>query len=111
MSSGNAPPLDRLVKALTSTISLKIVMAVTGIAGAGFVIFHMLGNLQMFLGPEAYNTYAEFMQNRSPVGRGPSGNTCPRASNLARRGDGIVSAAGARSARSTMCRVSVAACS
>ncbi|EDM80039.1 succinate dehydrogenase cytochrome B subunit [Plesiocystis pacifica SIR-1] len=63
MSSGNAPPLDRLVKALTSTISLKIVMAVTGIAGAGFVIFHMLGNLQMFLGREAYNTYAEFMQN------------------------------------------------
>lgn len=67
MSSGNAPPFDRLVKALTSTISLKIVMAVTGVAMAGFVFFHMLGNLQVFLGREAYNDYAEFMQSLGPA--------------------------------------------
>lgn len=65
MESGklaSAPPFDRLVKALTSTISLKIVMALTGLLGAGFVLFHMLGNLQVFLGRDAYNDYAEFMQ-------------------------------------------------
>ena len=67
MSSGNAPPFDRLVKALTSTISLKIVMAVTGLLGAGFVLFHMAGNLQVFLGREAYNDYAEFMQGLGPA--------------------------------------------
>lgn len=63
MSSGNAPPFDRLVKALTSTLSLKIVMAVTGLLGAGFVLGHMIGNLQVFLGRTAYNDYAEFMQS------------------------------------------------
>jgi succinate dehydrogenase / fumarate reductase cytochrome b subunit len=34
-----------------STIGKKIVMAVTGLIGVGFVIGHMLGNLQVFLGP------------------------------------------------------------
>ena len=62
MSSADSPPFDRLVKALTSTLSLKIVMALTGLAGAGFVLFHMIGNLQVFLGRDAYNDYAEFMQ-------------------------------------------------
>lgn len=61
-SQASATPLDRLVRALTSTISLKIVMMVTGILGAGFVLGHMLGNLQVFLGRDAYNDYAEFMQ-------------------------------------------------
>jgi succinate dehydrogenase / fumarate reductase cytochrome b subunit len=62
MSAVDSPPFDRLVKALTSTLSLKIVMALTGLAGAGFVLIHMLGNLQVFLGRDAYNDYAEFMQ-------------------------------------------------
>src|SRR5262245_26525278 len=62
MTHASAPPLDRLVKALTSTLSLKIAMAVTGLLGAGFVLFHMAGNLQVFLGRDAYNSYAEFMQ-------------------------------------------------
>jgi len=44
-----------------STIGLKIVMAASGFILAGFVLFHMLGNLQVFLGREAYNAYAEFM--------------------------------------------------
>ena len=65
MSSSNrasAPPFDKLVAALMSTLSLKIVMALTGVLGAGFVLFHMAGNLQVFLGRDAYNDYAEFMQ-------------------------------------------------
>jgi succinate dehydrogenase / fumarate reductase cytochrome b subunit len=62
-SQGSATPLDRLFQALTSTISLKIVMMVTGLLGAGFVLAHMLGNLQVFLGRDAYNDYAEFMQS------------------------------------------------
>jgi succinate dehydrogenase / fumarate reductase cytochrome b subunit len=62
MQHASAPPLERLVKAMTSTLSLKIAMAVTGMLGAGFVLFHMAGNLQVFLGRDAYNAYAEFMQ-------------------------------------------------
>jgi succinate dehydrogenase / fumarate reductase cytochrome b subunit len=66
-SAVDSPPFDRLVKALTSTLSLKLVMALTGLAAAGFVLVHMLGNLQVFLGRDAYNTYAEFMQGLGPV--------------------------------------------
>jgi succinate dehydrogenase / fumarate reductase cytochrome b subunit len=34
-------------------------MAVTGVLLFGFVLFHMLGNLKLFLGPEKINGYAE----------------------------------------------------
>jgi succinate dehydrogenase / fumarate reductase cytochrome b subunit len=51
-----------MVSALTSTVSLKIIAALTGVAAIGFVLFHMAGNLQVFLGRDAYNDYAEFMQ-------------------------------------------------
>ena len=37
-------------------------MAVTGLLLFGFVIAHMLGNLQIFLGPEALNSYAEHLE-------------------------------------------------
>lgn len=42
-----------------SSIGKKICMAVTGFFLFGFVVVHMLGNLQIFLGPEALNGYAE----------------------------------------------------
>jgi len=58
---------DRLVRALGSTISLKIVMAVTGVLLAGFVLIHMTGHLQMFIGRDAYNEYGEFMQSLGPL--------------------------------------------
>jgi succinate dehydrogenase / fumarate reductase cytochrome b subunit len=40
----------------------KAVMAISGVALFGFVIVHMLGNLQMFLGREAFNRYAELLR-------------------------------------------------
>jgi succinate dehydrogenase / fumarate reductase, cytochrome b subunit len=42
----------------SSSIGKKIVMAVTGIALFGFVLVHMAGNLQVFLGREAMNQYS-----------------------------------------------------
>jgi succinate dehydrogenase / fumarate reductase, cytochrome b subunit len=41
-----------------TTIGKKAVMAVTGVVLYGFVIAHMLGNLQVYLGPEVFNDYA-----------------------------------------------------
>src|SRR3712207_1394324 len=38
-------------------------MAVTGLIGVGFVVGHMLGNLQVFLGPAKFNAYAHFLQS------------------------------------------------
>lgn len=48
---------------LKSTILSKVVMALTGAIIVGFVLGHMVGNLQVFIGREAFNTYAHFLQN------------------------------------------------
>jgi len=45
-----------------TSVGKKVVMAVTGFIFFGFVVVHMLGNLQIFLGPEKLNTYAAFLQ-------------------------------------------------
>lgn len=39
-------------------------MAVTGVVLVGFVIAHMLGNLQVYLGPETLNAYGEFLHSK-----------------------------------------------
>lgn len=44
-----------------TTVAAKATMAVTGIVLLLFVLGHMAGNLQVFLGPEAMNSYAEFL--------------------------------------------------
>jgi succinate dehydrogenase / fumarate reductase cytochrome b subunit len=41
-----------------STVGTKFVMGATGAILAGFVVVHMLGNLQIYLGPEVLNAYA-----------------------------------------------------
>ncbi len=46
-----------------STIGKKIIMAVTGLVLVAFVIVHMAGNLQQFLGPERMNAYAAFLKS------------------------------------------------
>lgn len=38
-------------------------MAITGLIFIGFVIVHLLGNLQIFKGPEAVNSYAEMLHH------------------------------------------------
>jgi succinate dehydrogenase / fumarate reductase, cytochrome b subunit len=45
-----------------SSIGRKVVMAATGAILVVFVIGHMLGNLQVYLGPEAMNNYAVFLR-------------------------------------------------
>lgn len=44
-----------------STIGKKAIMAVTGLILFGFLIAHMAGNLQIFLGPEVMDHYAEML--------------------------------------------------
>jgi succinate dehydrogenase / fumarate reductase, cytochrome b subunit len=46
-----------------SSLGIKYVMAVTGFFLFGFVVAHLLGNLQVFLGPEAINRYGQFLQS------------------------------------------------
>ena len=46
-----------------TSVGKKVVMALSGFITFGFITVHMLGNLQIFLGPEKLNTYAHFLQN------------------------------------------------
>jgi succinate dehydrogenase / fumarate reductase cytochrome b subunit len=50
------------LKIFKSSIGRKAVVAVTGLLLSGFVLAHLLGNLQIFLGQEALNSYAEHLQ-------------------------------------------------
>jgi len=46
----------------SSTIGLKVLMALTGLGLVGFLVGHMAGHLQIFAGRDAYNAYAKFLQ-------------------------------------------------
>lgn len=52
-----------MAKLFTSSVGKKFVMAVTGGAMLLFVVGHMVGNLQFFLGAEALNRYGHFLQS------------------------------------------------
>lgn len=52
----------RLRRLWNSSIGPKILMGLTGLILVGFVLVHMLGNLQIYLGPEVFNSYAAFLQ-------------------------------------------------
>src|SRR5207249_201763 len=61
--SATAAGIPRPWRFWQTTIGKKAVMAVTGIILAGFVLGHLLGNLQIFLGPDAFNSYARTLRH------------------------------------------------
>jgi succinate dehydrogenase / fumarate reductase cytochrome b subunit len=50
-----------------STIGRKVLMALTGLVLVLFAMGHMLGNLQIFMGPEAINAYAYKLHHVLPT--------------------------------------------
>lgn len=59
--------LQQTYRFYQATIGKKVVMAVTGLILGGFVIAHLAGNLQIFMGPEALDEYALFLKERPAV--------------------------------------------
>ncbi|MBK8976601.1 MAG: succinate dehydrogenase cytochrome b subunit [Planctomycetes bacterium] len=55
--------MSRLTKFLGSTVGAKFVVAVTGTLLSLFVVGHLAGNLLLFRGRDAMNTYAESLQH------------------------------------------------
>jgi succinate dehydrogenase / fumarate reductase cytochrome b subunit len=51
----------------TSSIGRKLLMAVSGLILVGFVVGHLVGNLQIFGAPDRINGYAHFLQSLGPV--------------------------------------------
>src|SRR5210317_1648331 len=54
--------MEWLIRFARSSIGAKALVAGSGAALILFVLGHMIGNLQIFKGPDALNTYAEFLQ-------------------------------------------------
>jgi len=50
-----------------TTIGKKVIMAISGVIIVGFTIGHFLGNLNLYLGPEAMDGYAEKLQSLPPL--------------------------------------------
>lgn len=55
--------MGRIRRFYASMVGKKVVMGVTGLIGVGFVILHSLGNLLVFRGPEAINSYSHFLKS------------------------------------------------
>src|SRR3954470_17916950 len=50
-----------------SSIGKKMIVALTGVVLIAFVVGHLLGNLQIFLGPDWINSYAEHLRELGPL--------------------------------------------
>lgn len=46
-----------------SSVGKKVVMGLTGLVLVGFVIGHMAGNMQVYMGQERFNAYARLLQH------------------------------------------------
>ena len=51
--------MRRVYSLYSTSVGKKYTMAVSGAIFVVFVIVHMFGNLKVYLGPEAFNHYAE----------------------------------------------------
>src|SRR4051812_46369790 len=56
----NAPPIVRFYR---SAVGKKWVMAVTGVMLMGFIVFHLIGNLKIYLSKEELNLYGEALRD------------------------------------------------
>lgn len=57
----------RVLSFYSTTVGKKLVMAVTGLILAVFVLGHMAGNLQIYQGPEKLNHYAQLLRVSMPL--------------------------------------------
>jgi len=55
--------MNNLLAMLRSTVGLKVIMAVTGAGLVAFAIGHLIGNLLIFGGSDAINTYAKALHS------------------------------------------------
>lgn len=63
MSAITNTQLYRAVRFYEASIGKKVVMAITGVILFGYVLGHLVGNLQVFAGPEQINKYAHFLHS------------------------------------------------
>jgi succinate dehydrogenase / fumarate reductase cytochrome b subunit len=61
------PGLRPLVKACSTTVGQKLLMAVSGLSLCGFLVAHLAGNLKLYAGEQSFNDYAHALHGLGPV--------------------------------------------
>jgi len=61
------PGLAPLVKACSTTVGQKLLMAISGLSLCGFLVAHLAGNLKLYAGEQAFNDYAHALHSLGPV--------------------------------------------
>jgi len=61
------PSRSRFAKFWGSSVGLKLIMAASGVMLSGFVLVHMLGNLQIFQGAESLDAYGRLLHKEPAV--------------------------------------------
>ena len=52
---------------ILSTVGRKFLLAITGLCLLGFIIVHLMGNLLLLVGPDAFNAYAHKLMSLGPA--------------------------------------------
>jgi succinate dehydrogenase / fumarate reductase cytochrome b subunit len=60
--AGSSQASVRRLPPRTASVQLKIIMAVTGAVMLAYLVLHMFGNLKIFLGEQALDTYAAWLR-------------------------------------------------
>jgi succinate dehydrogenase / fumarate reductase cytochrome b subunit len=59
--------MDWFMKTVGTSVGKKVLMAVTGLAFCGFLAAHLAGNLTLYGGADAFNSYAEHLHSLGPL--------------------------------------------
>ena len=62
-----APPTGFISTFYRSSVGKKMIVAITGVILILFVVGHLLGNLQIFLGPDWINGYSQHLRDLGPL--------------------------------------------
>lgn len=59
--------MNWLIKTFASSIGKKLIMAFTGLSFCAFLTAHLIGNLTLYAGKDAFNSYAEHLHSLGPL--------------------------------------------
>lgn len=59
--------IESILSIFDSTVGRKYVMGLSGLALVAFIIVHLAGNLTLFFGPEAFNSYVLKLESLGPL--------------------------------------------
>ena len=59
--------MDWFIKTVGTSVGKKLLMAITGLAFCGFLAAHLAGNLTLYGGADAFNSYAAHLHSLGPL--------------------------------------------